>query len=85
MVYLLCKGWSKVLSAFKLPSALAWCGVYSLAILCMHELEMYSGFMYSVVCRIPQAACLLGWGEVAIGLIMAIIVVHIPYLKKVYS
>lgn len=85
VVYLLCKGWSKVLSAFKLPSALAWCGVYSLAILCMHELEMYSGFMYSVVCRIPLAACLLGWGEVAIGLIMAIIVIKIPYLKKVYS
>lgn len=62
-IYLLCQGWSKVLSyisslnikhsAFNITSPLTWCGVYSLPILCMHTFEMHSDMYYSVMCRFP--------------------------------
>ena len=88
VVYTLCQLFEKTSKAIhfeKMVFPLAWCGVYSLAILCMHELELYSGIIYSVICRIPFTAYLLGWGEVSIGIVMAVIVVNIPYIKKVYS
>ncbi len=63
LIYLLCKVWSKVLSSINskyikhhisnIISPLAWCGMYSMPILCMHEFEMYSNIYYSVICRIP--------------------------------
>ena len=95
VIYLLCKGWSKVLSyisslnikhaTVNFTSPLTWCGVNSLAILCMHELELYSGFLYSIICRVPQAAYLVGWGEILIAIVMALIVLNMPVLKKVYK
>ena len=63
VIYLLCKAWSKVLSfinslnfnhsALNIASPLAWCGMYSLPILCMHTFEMHSDLYYSVICRLP--------------------------------
>lgn len=61
MVYLLCKGLDTLRSyiihyshhAFHLPSPLAWCGHYSLPVLCMHDFELYSSFMWSIACRLP--------------------------------
>ena len=63
VIYLLCKEWSKMLSfinsfnfkhsTLNITSPLSWCGIYSLPILCMHELEMHSDMYYTVMCRIP--------------------------------
>lgn len=71
VIYLLCKAWSKVLSSVNtknikhntsiIISPLAWCGMYSLPILCMHELEMFSDVYYSLMCRIP-VRCERAWG-----------------------
>lgn len=67
-----------------IPSPLAWCGMFSLPILCMHELEMYSDIMYSIKCRIPSIAAAMGLGKIVIAIVMTIIVINIPYIKKVY-
>lgn len=87
-VYYLCKwleGGLRSLPALKwIPRGLAWCGLYSLPILCMHELEMYSGFLYSWAARFPLLYHLVGWGEIGIAILMAIAVIHMPLLKKVY-
>ena len=89
VVYLLCKGIATLTvnhsPIHSLVQPLAWCGVFSLPILCMHELEMYSAFLYSFICKVPILHYLTGWGEIAIALVMALIVLHIPYIKKVYS
>ena len=89
VVYLLCKGLATLSvdhSLFhSLIGALAWCGMYSLPILCMHQLEMYSSVMYSLQCRIPYISYLMGWGEMVIAIILAYAVIHIPYLKYFYT
>ncbi len=90
VIYLLCKGLDKLSSYISsslhlFTGSLAWCGMFSLPILCMHELEMYSDIMYSLKCRIPSIAAAMGWGEVVIAIVMTIIVINIPYLKKVYK
>ena len=55
VVYLVCKGLAYIINnnlvAKELLFPLSWCGVYSLPILCMHEYEMQSGIMYSVMQR----------------------------------
>ena len=90
VVYLLCKGMDKLHSysmfhISNIPSPLAWCGMYSLPILCCHELEMYSDIIYSLKYRYPSVDILPGKGEIGIAIILAAIVIHIPYLKKVYQ
>lgn len=88
VVYLLCKS---LVMLFQKPQLkpilypLLWCGVNSLAILCMHEFEMYTAFLYSIKIRIPEVQYLIGWGEVFIAILLAYIVVKLPYIKKVYS
>lgn len=96
-IYLLCKGIVNLRSYIihntshiihgivNIPSPLAWCGLYSLPILCMHELEMYSDVLYSIICKIPVAYYMIGWGEHMIAIIMAIIVINIPYISRVYK
>lgn len=93
VIYLLCKAWSKVLSSINsinikhhtsnIISPLAWCGKYSLPILCMHTFEMHSDLYYSVICRIPIAYERV-WGGV-VAIILAWIILKIPYLKDVYK
>lgn len=87
-VYILCKVLEKLqtnITRLKpIFSPLAWCGKFTLPILCMHELEMYSGIMYSLKCRIPSIAIALGWGEIFLAIVMTIILIYVPYLKKVY-
>lgn len=71
VIYLLCKGISRFHEFVKticikhntLPvfSPLAWCGIYSLPILCMHTFEMHSDIYYSVMCRI-SITCERTWG-----------------------
>ena len=90
IVYTVCRGWNKVLLSIKslgvdIQSPLAWCGLYSLSILCMHELEKYSDVMYSILCRLPQVSAIIGWGEVFIAIIMAYILLKIPYIKDIYK
>lgn len=92
VIYVLCKGWSKVIDKLNIKhqtsnivTPLTWCGVSSLAILCMHELELYSGFLYSIICRVPQVEYLVGWGEVLIAIVMAVIVLNTPVINKVYK
>ena len=93
VIYLLSKVWSKVLSfinslnsnrsTLNITSPLAWCGMYSLPILCMHTFEMHSGIMYSIMQRFSIHY------ERAYGIVVAIllawIVLKIPYLKEVYK
>ena len=93
VIYLLCKAWSKVLSSinsinikqhtFRITSPLAWCGMYSLPILCMHTFEMHSDLYYSVICRLP-ITYERAWGGV-IAILFAWIILKIPYLKEVYK
>lgn len=91
VIYLLCGGYNKLRMHLsnklsrKVPSILVWVGLYSLAILCMHELEMYSDIMYSIKCRIPSIEGIFGWGEIIIAMIMAFILLKIPYLKEIYK
>ena len=62
-----------------------WCGKFSLAILCMHTLELYSDIIYSLICRLPSLSVFLGYGQIVICLILAYIVIRIPLLKNVYK
>ena len=94
-VYLLCKGIANLRSLIihntshiihnivDIPSPLAWCGLNSLPILCMHEFEIYSDVYYSVMCRLP-VNCERAWGGV-IAILFAWVVLRIPYLKEVYK
>lgn len=63
-------------------SFLAWCGMYSLPILCMHTFEMSSGTMYSIKPYI-FSICELPWGGV-IAITFAWIIIRMPYFKNVY-
>lgn len=66
-----------------ITSPLAWCGMYSLPILCMHTFEMHSDLYYSVIYRMPIVyEC--AWGGV-IAILFAWIILKIPYLKEVYK
>jgi len=66
---------------------LQWVGINSLAILCMHTIDLYSGAIFSVMCRLPFE--LIGYPLAIFRCIMAIvlaaIVTHAPFLKKVYG
>ena len=68
-----------------LSRCLTWCGINSLVILCMHHLEMYSSVIYSLQCRIPQTHYFIGYGELLVAIVMAAVVLRIPYLKSVYK
>lgn len=66
---------------------LAWCGTYSLVILCFHALERTSGFAYSLVIHSPFS--LSGNGMIffryLLVIIITTIVIHIPKLKEIYG
>jgi fucose 4-O-acetylase-like acetyltransferase len=86
MVYLLCKAYSYLRSKVHLTlSIIGWIGINSLAILCMHELEMYSDIMNSIQCRLPYVSVFMGYGEIVIAIIMAYILLKMPYLKEIYK
>ena len=91
-VYLFCKGYAICIEKVKSEitplianpkSLIEWIGVYSLPILCMHTFEMHSGIMYSIMQRFSIHY------ERAYGIVVAIllawIVLKIPYLKEVYK
>lgn len=53
-LYLCCNGIDKLLSYVihdisYIPSPLAWCGMYSLPILCMHNVDMYVGVVRRII------------------------------------
>lgn len=84
MVYLLCKAYSHLRSKVHCPiSIIGWVGLNSLPILCMHEFEMYSDIYYSLLCRLP-ISCERAWGG-AIAILLAWIILKIPYLKEAYK
>lgn len=85
IVYWLCKYYSQFRSKFlvHVPSYIVWCGIYSLPILCMHDLEMYSDIYYSIMCRLP-ISCERAWGGVAATLFAGMII-RMPMLKNVYT
>lgn len=90
VMYLLCKGISRIHELVQtmnitlhMPSPLAWCGMYSLPILCMHTFEMHSDLYYSVICRIP-IIYERAW-EGVIAILFAWVILKIPYLKEVYK
>lgn len=61
---------------------LNWCGIHSLAILCMHEFEMFSSFMYSVV----RGLSLTYYRPIGIvvAIILAYIIIKLPIMKDIY-
>lgn len=68
---------------------LSWCGVNSLLILCMHELEIRTQFVYSIICRFSADYEYVLRGGVNVihfilPLLMAMTILKIPYLNKVY-
>lgn len=88
VVYLICEGLVRGFRSIHFESILkplSWGGINSLAILCMHEFEMYTAFIYSIKIRIPEVQYLIGWGEVFIAILLAYIVIKLPYIRKVYS
>lgn len=88
IVYYVCKKiheyFSDIIVVKSIRQMISWCGLYSLPILCMHHLEMYSSIIYSLQCRIPQIQYLIGWGEIFIAILLAAVVIKIPGLKNVY-
>lgn len=92
-IYLLCKGWSKVLSyisslsikhsSLNITSPLSWCGMYSLPILCMHTFVLHADIINSIMLRMPaNYECLWGGG---ITVLFAYIIMKLPILKDVYK
>jgi len=53
--------------------------------LCMHHLEMYSSVIYSLQCCIPQTHYFIGYGELLVAIVLAAVMLRIPYLKSVYK
>ena len=91
-VYLLCTGISQlhkyvstldIAHLLHMQSPLAWCGMYSLPILCMHDLEMYSDIYNSIMIRLPFDIGRVWGGILAIGL--AYLITKLPLLKEVYT
>lgn len=86
VVYILCKEYSILRTKIYNPiSIIRWVGLSSLAILCMHDLEMYSDVMFSLKCRISSLECIMGWGEIVIAMILAYIIMKIPFIKDIYK
>lgn len=90
-IYLLCVFFSKCYCSkclvVKLPfKLLSWCGLYSLAILCMHSIDKM-GDSYIVLANMLPFD--LGeWGMIIFRTLMALflgwIAVNVPGIKKVY-
>lgn len=89
VAYCLCKwmnkGFKNLLLLNLIPRGLAWCGVFSLPILCMHDVELYSGFLNSLAIRWPFFHRLMGWGEIAVAILMTVVIIHIPLTKRIYA
>lgn len=73
-------------SKIYLHSPLQWIGRNSLAILCMHTIDLYSGAIFSIMCRLPFS--ITGYPlaiiRILIAIILAALVTHLPILKKIY-
>lgn len=71
-----------IYSAFPLQ----WIGRNSLTILCMHTIDLYSGAVFSVMCRLPFTITgyPLALSRIVIAIILAAIVTRISVLKQVY-
>lgn len=63
---------------------LLWCGIYSLPILCMHDLELYSGFMNDVT-SLMSIGYNISCVGVGVAVLMAYVLIKIPILKNIYS
>lgn len=86
VLYWLCKAYSNLRAKIHNPiSIIGWIGLNSLAILCMHDLEMYSDVMFSLKCRIPSVEYIMGCGEVVVAMILAYVILKIPYVKDIYK
>lgn len=84
VLYWLCKAYSHLCIKIHIPiSIFGWMGINSLAILCMHDLEIYSDIFYSVMCRLPFSID-RAWGMLT-AMILAYVVIQIPILKNVYK
>lgn len=70
-----------------LARPLAWCGVYSLVILCFHNFEWFSAIAYSLVIHSPFS--LDGNAMVvfryALVFVMVAVAIHVPGIKSVYG
>lgn len=85
----LCIWWlSKQIAEVRwLSKPLAWCGVYSLVILCFHNFEWFSAIAYSIVIHSPfvlEGIAMVAFRYV-LAFCMAFVVVKIPYIRKVYG
>lgn len=85
----LCIWWlSRQIAMVKwLAAPLAWCGVYSLVILCFHNFEWFSAIPYSIIAHMPIT--LEGNGLVLFRYLfafaLAFLAVKLPYVCNVYG
>ena len=69
---------------------LNWAGINSLLMLCMHDLDRRTGFIWSLKCRIPYLADMeWTWHSAVIHFCMAIILTYIvskiPIISRIYK
>ena len=84
VLYLLCKAYSHLCIKIHNPiSIFVWMGINSLAILCMHDLEIYSDIFYSVMCRLPFSID-RAWGML-MAVVLAYLVTKTPLIREVYK
>lgn len=90
-IYLLCGFFCKFHCSesliIKLPfEFLSWCGLYSLAVLCMHAIDQMSDSFIVLANMLPFE--LGGWGMIIFRTLMALflgwVVVNVPGVKKIY-
>lgn len=84
VLYWLCKAFLIYVSKIHNPiSIFGWMGINSLAILCMHDLEIYSDIFYSVMCRLPFSID-RAWGMLT-AVVLAYLVTKTPLIREVYK
>lgn len=96
LLYKLCSCLAKLLEmkrkVWQLPICFFdWAGINSLLILCVHEFDLRSGFMWSIKCRVPYVNEMvfgMGWQLVVIHLVIAVVVcfllTKIPMVNKLF-
>lgn len=90
VIYLLCKAWSNVINKLcskhqssNIVTLLTWCGIHSLLILCVHDLEVYSDIYYSIMCRLPIHFDRI-WG-IGVAILFTYVLMKLPIFKDLYK
>jgi fucose 4-O-acetylase-like acetyltransferase len=92
LLYILCSNMTKIrhIQQTMFIRFLTWAGINSMLILCMHDLELRSGIIYSLKCRIPYLINMVWTLHSAVihfcmAIILAYIVSKIPIISRIYK